>query len=170
MSWLMYEPIVDLEGISTKSAAIVGAVAWVLGAVLTVLLTPLANVRILTAIVDSSPIAGPLLGYQQLHNLLFSALTSGGGLSIFNVVPAIVLLGAGFYVASQDRSGYQAGIGIAIGYLPLAVLSSLLAFRIETKPMTPFDVLLFAGIVAPVVFGGIGGLVANRFWSYTISS
>ncbi|WP_144904012.1 transporter [Halobellus captivus] len=90
------------------------------------------------------------------------------------VIPPVVLLIAGGLVAVVGRaetplSGAFGGASVAIGYLPLAIAGAFL-FSISVGDSTAGPTLvtaaLLAGLVYPLVFGGVGGalgsFVSNR--------
>ena len=83
------------------------------------------------------------------------------------VLPPIVLVIAGALVAVAGRAdtilgGAVGGASITLGYLPLAVAGAFL-FSISvgdsTAGPTLVTAILLAGIVYPLVFGGVGGAV-----------
>ncbi|WP_336024812.1 transporter [Halobellus salinisoli] len=90
------------------------------------------------------------------------------------VLPPVILLIAGALVAVAARaesplSGAVGGASVALGYLPLAIAGAL-AFSISVGDSnagpTLVTAVLLAGIVYPLVFGGVGGalgsLASNR--------
>jgi hypothetical protein len=81
----------------------------------------------------------------------------------------LVAVGAGAVSASEHRrlrSAAIQGAAIVVGYLPLAVLTGLLAvWAPDVSPQVAFgvsfvDAVLLTGLAYPVVFGGIGGVTA----------
>lgn len=114
----------------------------------------------------------PGIGGPRSEN--FIAAGDGGSLTLLYLVPVLALFAAGFAVAwlagADDRDGMDStsgaldGAAVAIGYLPLAVLG-LVVFSyavgdgaIEPDPITAVAV---AGLLYPVVWGGLGGAVAG---------
>lgn len=101
-----------------------------------------------------------------------SALTSTVPKLVYYVVPALVLVLAGVLAARRVRatlSGVEAagvGAGVAGGYLVLAVVGvfvfeySVSAFG-TTASLAPklSSAVLLAGLVYPLVFGAIGGVL-----------
>ncbi|MGM0718125.1 MAG: transporter [Halobacteriota archaeon] len=77
------------------------------------------------------------------------------------LVPPLLLVVAGGSVAyftrvKDPKAGVQAGLMIAIGYLPFAIIGAILVSFVGIQP----DLLraaVVAGIVYPVAFGAIGG-------------
>ena len=127
--------------------------------------------------------------FFEAHNVGTTASATGAGVSRsvavplretplwdawFLLVPPLVLLGVGYFVASSTVSwdavsGFQAGASIAFGYCVLAALAALTLTASVTEESVTVTVgpdlvpaLIIAGIVYPVVFGGIGGAIAGR--------
>ena len=99
-----------------------------------------------------------------------SLIGNGGAPSLLLVVPPVILLLAGAAVgwwsdAEDLQAGAVAGATTVLGYLVLVVIG-IFAFRysIQDAVIGPLFVrgLLLAGIVYPVVFGGIGGGLAGE--------
>lgn len=92
----------------------------------------------------------------------------------FAIVPILALGAVGYLLGdlaySWDvTSGFQAGASLVLGYfLGVGVAVFVLTTRGVTDGVTvtmgpePLTGLLVAGLVYPVVFGGIGGAVAGR--------
>jgi plastocyanin len=89
---------------------------------------------------------------------------------IFFLVPAVLLALAGILTnalsgetAPTPETAVASGSAVALGYLPLAaVVASIVRFREPRIIFGGVDLLgaiLIAGIVYPVVFGGLGGYV-----------
>lgn len=90
------------------------------------------------------------------------------------LVPVVVLVLAGFAAvrwgprASRPHHGAIAGATVVLGVLPLAFVGSNL-FQLsasgwgveETISVDPAMSILLVGIVYPLVFGGLGGLLAS---------
>ena len=88
---------------------------------------------------------------------------------LFYLVPVVVLVAAGFVVAktvAQGRSSTDwavAGATITAGYLPLIVIGTFLFQHSESVVTAAPELgesLLFAGLVFPILFGAIGGVIA----------
>lgn len=99
----------------------------------------------------------------ESRNLLMEA--DGG--SLLFVLPPLLLLVAGVAVARADGAstpaeGARAGVFVAAGYLPLAVIGGFL-FRYAGGEIAPDIVtaVLLAGAVYPVVFGAAGGAASS---------
>lgn len=93
---------------------------------------------------------------------------------VYYAVPALLLLATGRNVAKKARSGASdgeraaAGVTVLAGYLPLAVVASfVLTLEVGALGTTGSigpdtgSALLFAGIAYPLVFGGLGGYLAD---------
>jgi hypothetical protein len=86
------------------------------------------------------------------------------------VVPACLLVVAGGVVAWRAnarslRAGAVAGAAVTAGYLPLSVLGALVSTERFFGGVYHPELLAtaaVAGVAFPVVFGGIGGVVAAR--------
>lgn len=93
----------------------------------------------------------------------------------YNLVPIVVLIGAGYLVATKlgaladGETGAKAGATVVAGYLPIALVGAL--FFEESESAGGFSAsvgpdvaqsLLLAGIIFPLAFGAIGGFVAYR--------
>ncbi|WP_430503982.1 transporter [Haloparvum sp. PAK95] len=112
----------------------------------------------------------PGLGGPRSEN--FIAAGDDGTLTLLYFVPVLALFAAGFAVArlagsaddaTDPTTGAVDGAAVVLGYLPLAVVG-LLVFSyavgdgaIEPDPITG---VALAGILYPVVCGGLGGAVA----------
>lgn len=109
------------------------------------------------------PIVDPEIGRTLVgRNLLFAA--GGPALAVTVLVPA-ALLAAGAAVAATSDGGGSAGAAIAVGYLPALVVGAFLL----TAPAPDWNAAagpsgirtLVAGLVFPIVFGGVGGRLAD---------
>jgi len=93
---------------------------------------------------------------------------------IYHLLPIIVLIGAGFalarYVDAREASdGAVAGGTLALGTVVPALLGTILfsveeGFFVGSVEVSPalVDGLLFVGILFPVVFGAIGGVISTE--------
>jgi hypothetical protein len=106
---------------------------------------------------------------------VWDILARGGNpIGLGLVLTVGTLIAAGYVLVkrsdSRPQSGFRAGAKIMAGYLPLVVVGYVVilvsagiggparvggGFTVE-----PITSILFAGIVFPVLFGGIGGRVA----------
>lgn len=92
---------------------------------------------------------------------------------VYYLLPAVVLVGAGYYVARQSGAGPNdqsivTGATVILGYLPLALLGTALfrvsdSMEVASVTVEPelVPALFFAGILYPLVLGGVGGLLAR---------
>jgi len=97
---------------------------------------------------------------------------------VFGAVLALALLGVGYATAREREpatvvSAVAHGTGLAVGYLPLLVLShALVAVTVPSvSPLGPTALRLFVdvGVLYPVVFGGLGGFL-HGWWSLPAGS
>lgn len=91
-----------------------------------------------------------------------------GNLTVLYALPPLLLLAGGFLAAytadvGTPKRGAAAGASVAVGYVVLAVagafVTSVDAFGSSVGPGL-LTAALLAGVAYPVVFGGLGGLVA----------
>lgn len=95
-----------------------------------------------------------------------------GRLELLYFLPPVVLIVAGALAviyghAADARAGAKRGASVAFGYFPLVALGLILFSYGSTRP-DPVPAIFVAGILYPVVFGGIGGVVwvhLVRRWS-----
>lgn len=101
----------------------------------------------------------------------YNYVSADENLGILFLVAPLALAGAGAVVAARSRGelrsvgdGAIAGATVIVAYLPLAAVG-VVVFSIEAGNGTirpdPIAAILLAGIVYPVVFGGIGGVLAG---------
>jgi hypothetical protein len=97
----------------------------------------------------------------------FIANADDGSLALLYSIPPLFLVAAGYATVALDDADPEGLLGaLAVaGYLPLAV-SGILLFEFEVgdgviAPEATGAVLL-AGIVYPVVFGAVGGVLRER--------
>jgi hypothetical protein len=97
------------------------------------------------------------------------ALADGSLLVLAYLVPPVVLVVTGYVLASNANvtgtsQAAIAGALVAVGYAVLVVLLALVVPHDAGRAALSVDVtsaLVFAGVVYPVVFGAIGGVVAD---------
>lgn len=127
----------------------------------------------LVSIAVSRPLQRP-----ALENLLTS--TGGSALGLLVVPPLLLVLAGVMATRTADtasalrfdlvtrpslRYGLNGGLVITFGYLPLA-LTGVIIFSVSAGVRIAPDLLLgwvLAGMVYPVVFGGIGGVLVHRW-------
>lgn len=156
------------DGLGLEKGANIGASTWLLGFFLTLLIGVLGLDALTTLLVNlGDPVTGALVGYFFYQAWFVTSMGAGGpvGFTAFVLLPIILLVGAGYYVASQNEgTGHLAGVGIAVGYGGLALLSAVvLLLTGGTDNIVDLVLMLIvAGVVFPVVFGGIGGAIADQ--------
>ncbi len=90
---------------------------------------------------------------------------------VYYLVPPLLLaicgrLCASGTTASTNQEAFLQGAGVTLGYgLVVALLLALLFRTVEFAPvgLEPLNAALLAGVVYPVVFGGLGGYT-TRLW------
>jgi hypothetical protein len=167
------------------AGAAAGVVAYVLGYLLTYLVaadtirsSPVTQV--LELLTQSSPV-WKLVGWTFYGGHFVDAVVPGlfGGSNTVNLVATdpitdlvyafapLLLVAAGAAVAhvvdaETPVAGATAGLTVVVGYLPAAVLGVFLfTVRIEDVTAAPdlAPAVLLAGLLYPLVFGGLGGAV-----------
>lgn len=94
-----------------------------------------------------------------------------GSLWLLALLPPALLLVAGFAVARVRRAGFEtvadaavAGATVCLGYVVLAVVG-VVAFGVTVDAGVirpdPIPAVLLAGVVYPLVFGAMGGVLAT---------
>lgn len=154
------------DDVPIETGASVGAGAWVAGVVLTFVVGQLGLSQALSLIIGFAPLRGTLSAYSAFHTWFLSG-TGGSMFLVFTLIPIVLLVGAGFFVASNNRAsnGFATGASVAVGYLAMTVLSIVLLFVLGSGGVQIVDLLIsivLAGVVFPVVFGGLGGLAADQ--------
>ncbi|MFC7074685.1 hypothetical protein ACFQJ7_08545 [Halovenus rubra] len=110
-----------------------------------------------------------LLGKFELE------LESQVPLFLYHLIPIIVLVAGGFYVAKQVRArdlstASIAGATLTVGTIGPAVLGAVVFSRTEEgTTMTPIvsDSILFVGLLFPAVFGTLGGILWTQLHPQT---
>lgn len=171
-----------------KDGAMIGAAAYVLNYVLVFLMAAIDGVEG-TAEVATWKYAGWVFygshnvdlevsaGGQSETSSVFGGTFTGENLTstvpeiVYFVVPAVVLLGAGYML--YDRVGgtldteSAAGLGatLAAGYVVLAAVGTVL-FEVTSGPITVAPEMtngvLIAGLAYPLVLGAIGAVAASE--------
>lgn len=112
------------------------------------------------------------------ESISFNLLSDGGLFGaalelpsiVYRLVPILVLVGAGFFIAKQvgartTQEGAMAGASIAIGYFTLALLGTFVFSVSEGGASIGPDLVtgaLIAGIAYPAIFGAIGGIAGQN--------
>jgi len=123
----------------------------------------------------SLPTADAANGMALLTNRSLLS-TLGGPLVVFYLLPPLLLLSGGYFVAQTgNTSGVNgarnAGASIAVGYFPVFLLGAFVltansaAGRTVASPAGLHAV--FLGLVYPVVFGALGGKLADWYGEST---
>ncbi len=156
----------DSLPIGPGTAAGVGA--WLAG---TVLAYGLGQIDPRVGFLGAFAAGTDLVGAVAYVYLLFHGSFLAGSLAagLYALLPAAVLVVAGFWAADRSRGvavpGLLRGAAVVVGYLPVTVLVTLyLLFRLDFgfDPVTFGAALLLAGTGFPLVFGGLGGFLADR--------
>lgn len=107
------------------------------------------------------------LGGTRVENVIASA--DGGSLTAMYVVPPALLLVAGLLAgrlagATEPIAGGRAGAFVVAGYLPLALVGTVVfGYSVgdgTIAPVLPTTALL-AGVAYPAVFGALGGAAST---------
>ncbi|QCJ47918.1 MULTISPECIES: hypothetical protein [Haloprofundus] len=118
----------------------------------------------------SVPIADAVNGLGGLTNRSLLA-TLGGPLYALYLLPPLLLLAAGYVVVRTsetpgENGARNAGASVVAGYFPLFLLGAFVftvgAADARTVASPAGLPSVFLGLVYPLVFGSIGGLVAGR--------
>ncbi len=103
---------------------------------------------------------------------MFAQAETGLPEFVYHIVPILLLIGAGYLVGrgalgagASVEDGVKAGATVVVGYLPLAATSAYV-FAVNgsfgsAEPETATAILL-AGLVFPLVFGAIGGIISSQ--------
>lgn len=158
------------DGVPIRTGVLAGVGAFVVGLILTFLMGTLGLSRGLALLVGIAPLQGTIVSYSAFHLWpLVMGSGSMGGFLVWTILPIVLLIVAGYAVASGtgDRSsGFKNGASVTAGYLLLTVLAFLLLIvmggRAGSVQIGQLVVgIIFTGILFPVVFGGIGGAIAD---------
>ena len=170
--------------------AVVGALAFVAGYALTLVLARVAGG--LTGARDPFGLAGLVFYSTQLVSGTvalptgpesFNALhdiTSTIPKLVYYVVPVAVLVGGGYLLVSRlaaggdlsRRAGARAGATLVVGYLPFVAVGAVLfttrfrlsdPFRTVVLSPDPVSAVVLAGLVYPLALGALGGYLAVAY-------
>lgn len=147
-----------------------GAAAWVAGLFITFVVGVLGLSFGLSFLINVAPVVGTIAGYFSLH---LSALNSVS--IVFVLLPAGLLVASGYHVAANSPGpGFVQGASVAIGYFAAALLSvgilvvvgvgnsSGQSSAVSTETVLSLAVdLVVAGLLFPVAFGGLGGVLGS---------
>jgi len=174
-----------------KLGGIFGAVAYVVGLILSFLLVTLdGEIEPDDQQVGSSlDVAGWV--FYNAHFVDTEASASAGGFSesssesiisesaglpevIYYLVPILLLAGAAYLLLQQEyvteaTDAALSGASVVIGYLPLALIGTFLFEASESEGGASVSVgpetgaaIIFAGLLFPLVLGAIGGFAAFK--------
>ncbi len=122
----------------------------------------------------SLPTADTVNGFRSLTNRSLLSMV-GGPFFLLYLVPPLLLFGAGYVAVRTGKTPgangpRNAGASIAVGYLPLFVVGTFVfAASAANAAVTasPDGIpAIFLGLVYPIVFGALGGMVAERRSEY----
>jgi hypothetical protein len=161
---MSYQPLSG--GLEIRDGFVVGVGAYATGLLLTIsaALTGLHPQRGLWVQTSGFTIPEYLALYGIVHIPGY-----GGGLRgellVYTVVTMFLLVGAGYLVArrASETGGFKTGASIIFGYLSLVLLSAaVMAAELEGLTLGALMGPVFiAGGLYPVLFGGLGGLIAK---------
>lgn len=108
-----------------------------------------------------------MIGSDQTRNII--ANTDGATFTLLYAVPIVLLFASGAAIAifgepSSPLDGAITGMQTVLGYFPLAVIGVFVfAYTVADTTVQPDLItgVLLAGIVYPLLFGGLGGAVAT---------
>lgn len=160
------------RGMPVQQGAISGGVMFIVGLVVTFIVGTLGLSTILGLLVGFSPINGTIIGYLYMHLWPLVLGAQGiGSILVFTIIPIILLLIGGYWVASgSSGNGFTNGASITVGYFILTLILMLYLSLVASGGsqinmqlnLDFFVALIFTGIIFPVVFGGIGGILADE--------
>lgn len=105
---------------------------------------------------------------QPLILLVPGSLERIPGVLVYLVPPVILTAAGGFLVHRSDASGsrgayFVRGASVAAGYFPGVFLIHLYLYVRQPYPLAPaVRPFVVVGVAYPIVFGGIGGVIARR--------
>lgn len=161
-----------------KHGAIFGTIAFVAGMVLTVPLLFVAGGD-LAIQARELPLAMAAFGYMLLHAWPVF-LGQPPGFLLFAVIPAVLLALVGYATARRtaalSTSARYRGASVVFGYLPATALAfgyvvlradvggdvGLIGALAALDPRFLLTSIGYTGLLFPIVFGAIGGLLAGR--------
>ncbi|WP_053948253.1 hypothetical protein [Halolamina sediminis] len=105
-------------------------------------------------------------GFGGTQSQNFIAGSDGGSIALLYAVPIVLLLAAGLLTArladaEAPADGAIAGAAVAIGYFPLALLGRFLFSYQGSAAPDLVTAILLAGLVYPLVFGAVGGVLGS---------
>lgn len=177
------------DGLPVRDGAITGAVAFLGGSALMFVFLQLIG-DVVAAISSVAPVASSTLVYSLLHGWPVLSGEVSPVVLIFSLIPAAILVAAGYSVAKKTAdsrvSASKRGASVAVGYCSIAVLSlvyivirvqsllndvfgssagattSTAAASSSSADLLPLLLMIgFTGVVFPVAFGALGGIIAQ---------
>jgi hypothetical protein len=157
------------SNIDVRQGALFGAGAYLLSLAATILAIELEVPDELLVYQLYGNFEGYLSAQLYIHEL---GILSGGEVWIevllWTLITISILLAVGFSAASRaavgSGDGFRQGASITIGYLTLAALATIYLYsQFDSINMSNLLIeLVVTGVVYPVVFGGVGGAVAEN--------
>jgi len=156
-----------------RTGAVAGVGAFVAGLSLTFIVGSLGLNASLSRLVGTVPIQGTVMAFVSLHLWPVALGIPVGGLVVWAVIPAAVLVVAGYVTAASSATrlsrGLKNGASVTVGYLAVTVLAFLVVVVLGVGEAASvggqLGTLLFGvvvtGVFFPVVFGGLGGAIAD---------
>lgn len=161
-----------------RRALVAGVGAWLVGLVVTYLLSRVAGGEI-ASFVGSAPVLFTSVAYATMH---FWPVVLQPDLALLYLglvpIPGCILAGGGYALAALQRErttrgGARSGAAIALGYLIMALLTAgyvVLRGRggfvspvvIDVGPAVLGLIVLVGGVLFPLCFGGLGGVLYAR--------
>ncbi|GAB7012859.1 transporter [Halolamina salina] len=107
-------------------------------------------------------------GFGGTQSQNFIAGSDGGAITLLYAVPIVLLLAAGLLTArladaDEPGDGAIAGAAVAVGYFPLALIGRFLFSYQGSAAPDLITAVLLAGLVYPLLFGAVGGVLGSAF-------
>lgn len=164
---MSYQPL--RNGLQVREGVVIGVGTYLVGLLMTVVVavTGLHPQRGIWLQTDSFGIPNFLALHAVIHIPGYGGFL-GGELLVYTVLTIFLLVGAGYLVSRRaleagETGGLKAGASIVFGYLLAVACSSVgIAGGIESVALGDLVApTLIAGGLYPLLFGGIGGLIAE---------
>jgi hypothetical protein len=154
-----------IESVSIRESIVSGVATWLAGLVLTVSVALLGLSEAIYILTYFDMVNGTIIGYVGLHTWFIDNVISAVWLTI---LPVGLLVLSGISLApgttGDPVTGFKHGATITAGYLPMAVVSIYFVSDFLAASGGTTHLLLSSavtGIAFPVVFGGLGGALAE---------
>jgi hypothetical protein len=173
----------DRSDLPFVRGAVLGALAWLAGYLVTYLVTsgPIRDsaLRRFVEFFGGEVPVWKVVGWVFFNAHFVDTIAEGpfggagsfiggedGFTTLLYLVPVLTLVAAGLVVArgtTDPAAAAQAGLTVAIGYFPLSAAGAFLFVVGADNPVRPdlVTALLLAGVVYPVVLGAMGGLLST---------